>query len=118
MQAYILLAISATVNGLLIWYVIKLLQKFIFISDKLSNLFLTTKAFSVFVKDLFTMDAYHGEPIIQELIIRVRQMKEEIEDFRDVFEYTLDSELDEELEEALNAEEDQNEEKPLFYAGP
>ncbi len=44
-------------------------------------------------------------------------MGNEIEVFRDVFEYTLDVELEQELEEAYNAEEE-IEKKPLFYPSP
>lgn len=117
MQVYIILTLSIILNAIMIWYIIRLLQKFIFISDRLSDLFLTTKAFRVFLKDLFTMDAYHGEPIIQELILRVGEMGNEIEVFRDVFEYTLDVELEQELEEAYNAEEE-IEKKPLFHPSP
>ncbi len=116
MQAYIILGLSVALNLLLIWYVVKLLQKLMFVSENMSDLFLTCRAFEVFIKDLHTMQSYHGEPIIQELMVRIGQVSQELESFRDVFEYTLDGELDEELEEALHAEEE--EKKPLFYAGP
>mgnify|MGYP003136990418 CR=1 FL=1 len=82
MIVYILGALSLLLNWLLIWYVIRLLRKFYFISENLADLFLTTKAFRVFVQSLYGMDSYHGEPIIQEL-------------------------LDEELEEELNAAEEE-----------
>ena len=83
----------------------------------MSDLFLTSRAFQVFIKDMHAMQSYYGEPIIQELMTRIGQVSTELEAFRDVFEYTLDGELEQELEEALNAEEE-IEEKPLFYAGP
>jgi hypothetical protein len=107
MQAYIILGLSVALNLLLIWYVVKLLQKLMFVSENMSDLFLTCRAFEVFIKDLHTMQSYHGEPIIQELMVRIGQVSQELESFRDVFE---------ELEEALHAEEE--EKKPLFYAGP
>jgi len=91
------------VNALLIWYVSKLLKKFYFISENLADLFLTTKAFRVFVKSLYSMESYHGEPIIQELVVRIREVNEEIDGFREIFEYSLD----EELEEELNAAEEE-----------
>ena len=43
------------------------------------------------------MDAYHGEPMIQELIARLREVSEEVELFRSVFEHSLDQELEDEL---------------------
>jgi len=116
MFIYIVLIISLVINALLGWYISRMLQKFIFISDNMSDLFLTTKAFQVFVKDMYSMDSFHGEPIIQELVLRISEVNDEISNFREIFEYTIDDELEQELEEALNAEEEEQE-KSLLYAG-
>ena len=116
MFIYTALILSLLLNVLLGWYVSKILQKFVFISDNISDLFLTTKAFHVFVKDMYSMDSFHGAPIIQELVLRIKEVNEEISNFREIFEYTLDAELEQELEEALNAEEEEQE-KSLLYAG-
>ena len=112
----IVLIISLVINVLLGWYISRILQKFMFISDNMSDLFLTTKAFHVFVKNMYSMDSFHGEPIIQELVLRIKEVNEEMSNFREIFEYTIDAELDQELEEALNAEEEEQE-KSLLYAG-
>ena len=116
MQVYILLGFSIALNLLLIWYAAKVLQKLMYVSENMADLFLTTRAFQVFVKDLHAMQSYYGEPIIQELMTRIQQVSEELEEFRGIFEYTIDEELDQELEEALNAEEEEQE-KSLLYAG-
>lgn len=112
----ITLIISLVINVLLGWYISRILQKFMFISDNMSDLFLTTKAFHVFVKNMYSMDSFHGEPIIQELVLRIKEVNEEMSNFREIFEYTIDAELEQELEEALNAEEEEQE-KSLLYAG-
>jgi hypothetical protein len=116
MFIYIVLIISLAVNVFLGWYASRILQKFIFISDNISDLFLTTKAFHVFVKNMYSMDSFHGEPIIQELVLRIKEVNEEMSNFREIFEYAIDAELEQELEEALNAEEEEQE-KSLLYAG-
>ena len=116
MFIYIILVTSLIANILFIWYVSRLLRKFVFVSDNMSDLFLTTKAFQVFVKDMYSMNSFHGEPIIQELILRIKEVNDEISNFREIFEYTIDNELEQELEEALNAEEEEQE-KSLLYAG-
>jgi len=77
----------------------------VFISQNISDLFLTTKAFKVFINSMYGMESYHGEPMIQELIERIKEIEEEIEDFRDIFEHTLDEELEEELNAAQEEEE-------------
>ena len=116
MFIHIVLIISLVINALLGWYISRILQKFMFVSDNMSDLFLTTKAFHVFVKNMYSMDSFHGEPIIQELVLRIREVNEEMSNFRVIFEYTIDAELEQELEEALNAEEEEQE-KSLLYAG-
>ena len=83
---------------------VKILRKFIFISETYSDLFLMTKAFQVFVRSLYSMDSYHGEPMVQELILRIKEVVDEIDNFRDIFEHTLDIELEEELDQALEEE--------------
>ena len=97
MWVWIGLACSILINGLLVWYVIKLLRKFLFISETLSDLYLTFKSFDVFTKSLYSMEMFYGEPMIQELMARTKEVLEEVEEFREVFEYTLDEELEEEL---------------------
>jgi hypothetical protein len=105
MLFYTALATSLIINLLLIWYVIRLLRKFFFISENLADLYLSTKAFSLFVSSMYSMDSYYGEPMIQELMGRIREVNEEVEAFRDIFEYTID----EEYEEELNDHEDEAE---------
>ena len=100
MELYVALAVSIVVNGLLLWYILRLLRKFVFITDNLADLFLTNKAFQVFLKSMYSMDNYLGEPMIQELMFRVGDVVEEIENFREIFEYSLDTELEEELNAA------------------
>tara|TARA_A100000172_G_scaffold74841_1_gene57214 strand:+ start:603 stop:953 length:351 start_codon:yes stop_codon:yes gene_type:complete len=114
---YLLLIFSMLVNILLGWYIAKLLRKFIFISQNMSDLMLTVKSFRIFIKNLYSMDSYHGEPMIQEIILRIGQVSNEIENFRDIFEHTIDQELEEELDDA--EEEAQGQEKePLFHESP
>jgi hypothetical protein len=50
------------------------------------------------------MDSYHGEPMVQELIMRIGEVNAEAERFRDVFQYTLDDVLEEELDAAAQEE--------------
>ena len=65
---HLFLIMSILLNAGLIWYAVRILRKFVFISENLSDLFLTTKAFQVFITSLFGMENYHGEPMIEELL--------------------------------------------------
>jgi hypothetical protein len=100
MTIHVILGISVIINLLLGWYITRLLRKFLYISENLSDLFLILRSFRIFIKSMYGMDSYHGEPMIQELIERIKQIIEEIENFREIFVYTLDDELEEELDAA------------------
>jgi len=106
MVFYIILTTSLLLNCFLVWYVIQLLRKFIFISKNIADLFLTTKSFEIFVKSLYSMDNYHGEPMVQELIFKMKEVIEEMESFREIFEYMIDEDLEEELNAAEEIEEE------------
>ena len=103
---YVFLISSLGVNVLLGWYIIRLLRKFMFISENLSDLYLITKSFKVFIKNLYSMENYHGEPMIQEMFLRISDVNNEIDSFREIFEYTLDQELEEELNAAEEIDEE------------
>ncbi|ANS05064.1 hypothetical protein [uncultured Mediterranean phage] len=100
MTLYLIVSISVILNGFLIWYLVKLLRKFLFISETIADLYLTCRAFRIFAKSMYSMDTYHGEPMIQELIVRMKEVNLEIENFREVFEYALDTEIEEEFDAA------------------
>ena len=45
---------------------------------------------------LYSMDMFHGEPIIQELLAKIKFVREELEKFEDVYSLTTDIEAIEE----------------------
>jgi len=97
--------LSLLINAALVWYLVRVLRKLLFISENLGDLYFTFRSFSIFVKSLYGMNSFHGEPMIQELIQRVGVILEEIDLFREIYEYTLDEELEEELNEIEQSEE-------------
>tara|TARA_Y100000310_G_C20502624_1_gene724774 strand:+ start:266 stop:601 length:336 start_codon:yes stop_codon:yes gene_type:complete len=103
----IIAIVSVILNGLLVWYIINLLRKLLFISLNLSDIFLTFRSFQVFTESIYEMVTYNKEPVIEELIQKTKLVLEEVETFRDVFEYTIDKELEEELN--ITDEEIENE---------
>ena len=114
MVLYSILSVSVILNLFLLWYVTRVLRKFLFISENLADLYFTTKSFQIFVKNMYSMETYHGEPMIQELVNRMKEVNEEVENFREIFEYSLDEELEEELNAAEEDAETQPQE-PLFH---
>ena len=77
--------ISLGVNIGLLWYLKGVLKKLLFISENLADLYFTFRAFDIYVSSLYSMNSFHGEPMIEELIHRIKDVREEIENFRDIF---------------------------------
>ena len=100
MNLYITLGISIALNMFLMWYLITVLRKLLYISENMADLFLLFKSFHAFIKSLYSMDSYYGEPIIQELVFKTKEVVTEMDNFRDIFETVLDEELEEELDGA------------------
>ena len=114
---YLIIVISLLLNVGLLWYLVTLLKKLLYVSENIADLYLLLKSFQLFLKTMYSMDSYHGEPMIQELIVRVREVSDEIENFRDVFSIALDEELEDELNDAEEAEAQSAQEEPLFHVG-
>ena len=103
-------ALSVILNGVLIWYTSKILSKLLYTADNLGDLYVVFASFKTFVSSLYQMDMFHGEPVIQELITRIKNCKEEIERFEDIYELTtlIDEEelIDDEYEEDTKTQEE------------
>ena len=99
---------SGLLNIFLGWYIIRLLRKFLFVSENLADLFLTFKSFEMFTTSLYNMEMFYGEPVIQDLILKTKVVRAEVEGFRDIFEYTLDPELEEEIDGLATEAEETN----------
>jgi DNA mismatch repair ATPase MutS len=103
---YSVLIISLLLNIVMGWYIARLLKKFLFVSQNITDLYLIIKSFAVFVQSMYSMDSYHGEPMIQELIFKLKEVLNEMEYFREIFEHTIDEELEEELDAAQEIEKE------------
>lgn len=112
---YFILGASLLLNIGFLWYVSRLLKKLLYISQNIADLYLLLRSLQLFLKTMYGMDSYHGEPIIQELIMRLREVSDEVENFREVFVLTLDEELEDELNEAEEAQS--TEKEPLLHIG-
>ena len=96
----VIVVLSVPLNVLLIWYLSKVLAKLLYTADNLGDLYIVFRVYEKFVSDLYAMDMFYGEPIIEELIEKTKAVGVEIENFRDVFEYALDTEIEEEFDAA------------------
>jgi len=81
---------SLLLNAFLIWYITKILSKLLYTSDNLGDLYMVFSLYGDFIKELYEMDMFYGEPILEELIRKTKMVREEIEKFEEIYELTTD----------------------------
>ena len=103
--------LSLVLNGILIWYGIKVLSKLLYTSDNLGDLYVAFRMFERFCDSLYEMDMYHGEPVIKELIFKIKLIRGELERFEEIYGLTLDLEsIDKEIDDEDGTEEEARQE--------
>ena len=89
------LVLSVLINGLLMWYIRKMLTKLLFVSDSIGDLLRSAQAFSSHLSGLHEMEMYYGDETLGSLIRHSKEVVESIKEFEGI--YTLTNEdLDEE----------------------
>tara|TARA_R110000824_G_scaffold9309_1_gene41707 strand:+ start:7579 stop:7923 length:345 start_codon:yes stop_codon:yes gene_type:complete len=85
--------VSVALNALLLWYGLELLAKLLYTSDNLGDLFISCRSYEEFLKKIYEMEMFYGEPILEDLIKRTKLIREEIEQFEQIYELTTDIEI-------------------------
>jgi hypothetical protein len=81
----IFLVISVVLNGILLWYIRKMLGKLLSVSDNMGNLVEDLTSYQNHLQQLYEMEMYYGEPSIKNLIVHSRQIIEHVKEFSDVY---------------------------------
>ena len=92
------LIISVILNGVLLWYIRKMLGKLLSVSDNMGNLVEDLASYQNHIQQLYEMEMYYGEPSIKQLIVHSRRIIEHVKEFSDV--YNLTEERMDEINEA------------------
>ena len=79
------LVISVILNGVLLWYIRKMLGKLLSVSDNMGNLVEDLASYQNHIQQLYEMEMYYGEPSIKNLIIHSKQILEHVKEFSDVY---------------------------------
>ncbi len=96
MTIYIILGFSILLNLGLVWYLYRVLGKLLYTADNLGDLYVMFRMFEDFCGSLYGMDMFHGEPLLEELVEKIRIVREELERFEEIYELTTDIEMIEE----------------------
>ena len=115
---------SVTVNILMFWYIRKLLGRFLFISQNLSDLVSLIGNYSKHLKSIYQLEMYYGDETIQHLMSHTVSLTEFLQEYEDIYSFTTpleEEELTEDLQgetEDGDTEEKKSIEKDVLYAGP
>ena len=83
-----LLVLSLALNGVLLWYIRKMLGKLLSVSDNMGNLVEDLASYQNHLQQLYEMEMYYGEPSIKNLIVHSKQIIEHVKEFNDVYNLT------------------------------
>ena len=95
----ILLLLSLIINTVVIWYIYKLLKRFLFLSDNLDDLFGELDGYTMHIENVHSLETFYGEPVLQNLMNHSKDVVEYVDDFKNLFDDTKDSLEDYEDEE-------------------
>ena len=93
------LIVSVAINGLLLWYIRKMLTKLLYVSDSIGSLLVSAKDFSNHLEGLHAMEMYYGDETLGSLIKHSKQVIEDIKEFEDIYELTNEGLADDEEQE-------------------
>ena len=126
----IALFLSVITNILLIWYVLKLIGKFTFISENLDDLVTVISNYRNHLKQVYKMEMFYGDETLEYLMTHTNSLLKILEDYDDVYSIAIPLEEipqgEEEIEgtEPTETEETQEteeifpvSEENVFYAG-
>jgi|AntAceMinimDraft_11_1070367.scaffolds.fasta_scaffold18681_3 hypothetical protein len=102
----VVLLLSLALNVITIWYIIKLLKKYVPISEDLIDLFEKLEEYHFHVKTVSEMQSFYGDEILLNLLRHSKTVVHEVGEFKKA--YSLLDEPDEvlELEEGEEVDDD------------
>lgn len=110
---FVFLTLSIIINVLVLWYIAKLLKKYIPISEDLEDLFERLHEYHTHIKVVSEMESFYGDEILMNLLRHSRTITNIVDEFRET--YSLIDEEDpedlSELEEGEELDDDQRDQK-------
>jgi len=100
----ILLGFSILLNGFFIWYIIKLLKKFLNVSEELEGLFVSLEEYSEHVNIVYKLERFYGDATLENLMKHSKAISNQAKIFRTI--YDIEYEEDEEDEENFEENEE------------
>jgi len=96
-----LLGISILINICLIWYIVKILKRFLHISEELEELFIFLEEYTEHVDSVYQLERFYGDSTLEHLMRHSKAVADTAKNFRAIYDvnYDIDLEEDEEHEQ-------------------
>ena len=103
----IILILSAILNGILIWYIVQLLKRFLNFQAQLDEFVERIQEYEVHVDAVYSMERFYGDSTLSELLKHSKDMAAQCESFKVFYlnneEYEYEEESEDEDEETYDA---------------
>ena len=100
-----LLIFSVLVNCLFIWYIIRLISRFINFQDMLEDFVVRLEEYEGHIDAIYNLETFYGDETLRNLLSHSKNIVEESHGFRNFVLQVEEEELDEEDEEDEENEE-------------
>ena len=79
------LFLTLSTSLMMMWYVRRLLAKYLFLSQNLNDLVEMVDNYQKHLKQVYSMETYHGDETIQYLLSHTNSLLEMLDDYKDVY---------------------------------
>ena len=94
-----ILIFSVILNIALIWYILYLLRKLLFVSDNIDDLLESVSQFADHLKNIYDLETFYGEPVLEKLVAHSKDVLDKIEEHHEAYSLISIEELTDEQEE-------------------
>ena len=94
-----ILTFSVILNIALIWYILYLLRKLLFVSDNIDDLLESVSQFADHLKNIYNLETFYGEPVLEKLVAHSKDVLDKIEEHHEAYSLISIEELADEQEE-------------------
>tara|TARA_R110000824_G_scaffold67377_5_gene174503 strand:+ start:26287 stop:26598 length:312 start_codon:yes stop_codon:yes gene_type:complete len=86
----IFLGVSIIFNGLLVWYIVQLLRKFLNISEELEGLFISLEEYSDHIELVHSLERFYGDSTLENLLRHSKELSSRSKNFRAIYDINYD----------------------------
>jgi hypothetical protein len=95
----ILLGISILINTFLVWYIIKLVRRFLNVSDELEEFFVLLEEYAEHVDSVYQLERFYGDTTLENLMRHSKITADAAKNFRIIYDINYEPEEGEHYEE-------------------